>query len=557
MMLRLRSKLVLLVLVAAFAACRDVPIDDERQDQRLIPPRGVIRGTVTYAGPRPCSRDGHIVGNAIVLVFDRRNPPPPNGVATGAVNFVAVPGDALFANEPRSTGSALYCPTDPTPITVSASFSVAPLDAGSYQLSSFYDRQGHFWPTFKYRNQPESGDLGGGYIDLEDARKNATNPNYSPLYLPVDVGYPNGDPSPGTVPDYTMPTNGYVADNIPVTIGSVIPFTRPYFHPEGADVIGTPQTSDANTNGDPLLVPIVAMTQDIQVLAAPTTPSAQTLTAYQASFRSVKLVWGVADSEAATAIDEKQPFGLQLPPGPPAGKGGLVVWKRGVSVPENAALPALWPRVFFVKLADDPKHENDPQSLVVQGTAQESIVTGRQQGPIVVMEGIVLDRDAIALTAGAQASPNTNALRDHLTVLLRPAVLCFDPRRVDFGALLVTPHFTGRSADANETGDKPLFDAAAVSKQAGVREVRQGCLPKGRFAISTVYPTGQAWTVPNEMGSCAQSEGATQTGSSPSCATKPRPVLLSQGGRAVLEIVAPADAATCTDNPVPKECTSL
>ena len=32
-----------------------------------------------YQGPRPCSANGHIVGNAIVLVFDRRNPPPPSG----------------------------------------------------------------------------------------------------------------------------------------------------------------------------------------------------------------------------------------------------------------------------------------------------------------------------------------------------------------------------------------------------------------------------------------------------------------------------------------------
>src|SRR6187401_96963 len=110
-----------LLILLAIAACKDVPVDDERNDNRLFPARGVIRGTVTYIGPRPCSRDGHIVGNAVVLVFDRRNPPPPAGIATSAVNFVAVPGDVLFANEPRSNGPELFCPTRPN-VTASAPF---------------------------------------------------------------------------------------------------------------------------------------------------------------------------------------------------------------------------------------------------------------------------------------------------------------------------------------------------------------------------------------------------------------------------------------------------
>src|SRR3954447_19878987 len=101
---------ILLLFFTIVAACTDVPIDDSRNDARLFPPRGVIRGTVTYVGPRPCSRAGHVVGNAVLLVFDRRKPPPPLGLATGAVNFVAVPGDVLFANEPREAGPDLSCP---------------------------------------------------------------------------------------------------------------------------------------------------------------------------------------------------------------------------------------------------------------------------------------------------------------------------------------------------------------------------------------------------------------------------------------------------------------
>src|SRR5207249_3258062 len=86
-----RLVLPMLFPVLLALACTDAPVDDARSDRRLFPPGGVIRGTVTYVGPRPCSREGHIVGNAVILVFDRRNPPPPRGLAPAAVNFVAVP----------------------------------------------------------------------------------------------------------------------------------------------------------------------------------------------------------------------------------------------------------------------------------------------------------------------------------------------------------------------------------------------------------------------------------------------------------------------------------
>jgi hypothetical protein len=557
--------LALLCFVAA--ACNDVPIDDSRTDKRLFPPRGVIRGTVTYVGPRPCTKDGHVVGNAVLLVFNRRNPPPPAGIATNAVNFVAVPGDALFVNEPRSIGTDLYCPS-PTnaAITAAAPFAIAPLDAGSYMIAAFYDRRGRFGPTFEFRNQPEAGDLAGGYVDLEDARQHAGDPNHLPAYLPVNVGTPQGDTSGAAIPDFTIGDSGYVADNVSVTIGSVVPFTRPYFHPTGAEVLGAPQASDANPAGTPSFVPVVVMTQDQHILAAPASPTPQTLMAYQASYASTTLAWGVAGSEAQTAIDPGQPFGLQLPPLPPAGKGGLLVFSRGAPIPENAAVPALWPAIAFVKLADEVddagriQHDDDPQSLVVQGTPEETNVSGKPPKPIVVIQGITLDGDSLARTivGPVATAPTIAALRDHVTVLIRPAALCFDPRRVDLGGLLVTPFATSQSADASEMGDKPLFDPKAVRATPGVRDVAIGCLPKGRYAMSAVYPTGQAWTTPNEMGGCAPTEGPTAGAMTPAtCAARPRPVLLSQGPRAVLEIVGARDPNVCVTAPVPDACTSL
>jgi len=561
-----RLLLQLLLFVLAVTACTDVPIDDQRNDRRLFPPRGVIRGTVTYVGPPPCSRNGHIVGNAVVLVFDRRNPPPPDGLATSAVNFVAVPGDVLFANQPRSVADELFCPPESPNVEASAPFAVAPVEAGSYVIAAFYDRRGRFWPTFKFRNLPEAGDLAGGYIDVEDARRNAGNLAYQPIYRPVEVGVRQLAP-PDEIPDYTIGPNGYVADNIPVSIERQVPFTRPYFHPRyvdpvtkeetSAEQIGEPLRSPANTVADPLAVPILAMTQDVHVLASPSNPTPETLASYQEGFQSLKLAWGVARGELDDATDPQQPFGFQLPALPPNGKGGLLVFARGGSIPENPLVPALWPQVALVKLANDPERRTDHQSLVVQGTREETLVTGKPPGPLVVIQGITLFDDSLARTIAGPvpAAPSTSALRDHLTALVRPAAVCFDPRRVDLGGVLVTPHLTGRSADGSETGERPLFDPKEIGKQPNVREVRRGCLPMGRYAISLVYPTGQAWTVPNESGGCSAQEGVVRVGDRVgSCSQKPRTVLLSQGSRGVVEIIGPSEEGFCDEFPVPPEC---
>jgi hypothetical protein len=173
----------------------------------------------------------------------------------------------------------------------------------------------------------------------------------------------------------------------------------------------------------------------------------------------------------------------------------------------------------------------------------------------------VLDADSILRTtpASVPAAPTTGALRDHVAVLVRPAALCLDPRRVDQRGVLVTPHLRGVSANPAEgTAEKPLFDEAALlQRQPIVRKIVQGCLPMGRYAISAVYPTGQAWTVPNEIGGCAKTEGPTvPSGAGATCALEPRSVLLSQGSRAVLEIIDAQDPALCDRFSVPEECAS-
>ncbi|HTQ41660.1 MAG TPA: hypothetical protein VMI75_02810 [Polyangiaceae bacterium] len=635
-------------LIGLVACTTNIPTDTSGDPtSREIPASGVIRGAVLYTGPHPCSENGHIVGSAVVLVFDRRNPPPPNGLATTAVNFVAVTGDLLFPNEPRWTGSNRYCPLDHgivDDVTVTAPFAISPLVAGSYVLESFFDYTGNFLPTFKFRNLPEKGDVGGGVIDAADALLPVNqNPNYLPHFLPVDIGTPQPLPKgalPGLVPNFAMPASGYVADNVNVTVGKVFTSTRPYFYAQGlsmgtmgsglsAAVVGTVvQSSDqqaTNTTGitgsvdakdctsDPKKIvnsncanyaPVLTIPQDIQALAPPTASdlSPADANAFENSYPHLRLLFGTAPSEASDA--QASPYNMQLTPfNPNGGGGGILVWQneyfdsttqlwKPQQIPEGNNVPNLWPLVVLSKLVDDGgpanKHANDPARLTAQGDATH---------PVVIMEGITLLGGAMASNPAVGATesdsllntveasgypfpPNTltdatgqphQFLQDHLTVMLRPAVFCFDtlfdPNNPDKRGNIVTPYLTGASATPGKTGNivplgllqndgKMLASVANLIKPppnytAGVTSPAiQGCLPTGKYSINVVYPDGQAWTVPNEIGACtgqASGEGDTQWNNSPITCTLQgiRHVLRSQGPRAVVEIVAATNPAHC------------
>jgi hypothetical protein len=589
-------------------ACGSVP--DETSippGGRLFPPAGVIRGTVTYQGPRPCSRNGHIVGNAIVLLFDRRNPPPPRGLANTAVNFVAVTGDSLFVNEPRWTGTQPYCPVDhgfKETITVAAPFAVSPLDGGSYLLEAFFDYTGDFLPTFKFRNLPERGDIAGGDLDTADALKpgNAGNPNYAPRFLPVDVGIaqplPDGAP-PDAVPSFIVPSSGFVADDVSVTIGLPLPLARPYFYPQGMQVVFDPNNPDTisttvgwssdapaqvqvpsalenpNDASYPNYAPVLTMPQDIQIFAQPMVPTPGNGNHFEQAFPHLRIQAGVPQGELMAA--EASPFSLQIPPS----GGSLFVWQNAAqdatgtyvpqNIPESAAVPVpqLWPLVVLSKLSDDPTKD---MTFGVAGTDPASLnAQGGPGVPVVVLQAITLLPEAMGesivdtallhskpyFADAANTQPNLFP-SDHVTVLLRPAVICFDSlfdaTNPDKRGVLVTPWAMGTTADLpTGTPNQPIIDPKGLLANAQfaalVRDVQFGCLPVGRYAVNVVYPDGQAWTVPNEAGSCAgpnSAEGKTDYGMTPpTCTLKPRPILYSQGNRAVVEITPAADMTHC------------
>jgi hypothetical protein len=633
----------------AILACGSVPNDP---GARIFPPAGVIRGTVVYQGPHPCSRNGHIVGNALVLVFDRRNPPPPNGLANTVVNFGDVTGDRLFTNEPRYQGNdTTYCPAQhgaTDVITASGQFEIAPVAGGSYELQAFFDYTGDWLPEFKIRNLPEEGDIAGGNVDTADALKpiNVGNPNYQPHFLPVDVGVPqalgasaNGLPNP--IPNYVIPSNGYITDNVTVTIGLPLTTTRPYFYPQGgtfdpsktppfqvtqsADQLpatlpanaleGAPPPSSPSTQY--YYMPVLTIPQDIQVLAPPTAalPSPASVNLFESKFPHLQLQWGVSAAlgETGTAVNPSEPFHMQIAPfvaGSPPSGGGFAVWENAVLdpstqqyVPQQIAegnnVPLLWPLVVLSKLVDDYApdangkypHAQDPASLTAQGDPKN---------PVVILQGITLlgnadpQKDNLYDSAfhyllKQYFNSGTHlpivSLQNHLTVMIRPSVICFntlfDPNNPDKRGTLVTPYLRGNSADSPPKTDQPIVPTDLLNNPDETRQSIKGlvkgdpvpgCLPKGRYAINLVYPDGQAWTVPNEAGACSGSEGATsyppisQNGPLPTatqlanvqCVMKQRPVLLSQGNRAVVEIVGPQDPTNCTAGgkvpAVPAQC---
>ena len=282
------------------------------------------------------------------------------------------------------------------------------------------------------------------FIDLTDYAKNATNPNYTPVFHPVAVGVPQQSAA-GEV-TYVVPSQtGYVADNVPVNIGAPIRLTRPYFYPEGAEADAQPASTPANPRGDARYVPTLVMTQDHHVLALPKAVNPQTIAAYQQSFKAAKLVWGVPQAELSDATDPAKPFGLQISPATPAGSGGILTWSRGTTLPENASIASLWPLVVFSKLLDDKDHKADPQSVVLQGNRDQ---------PIVLIQGITLNQDSLLTTAPGQVplAPTAGALRDHVTALVRPAAIAL------FRARGIDVHYTFRNLENTVNGQRMELD---------------------------------------------------------------------------------------------------
>jgi hypothetical protein len=517
--MRRSSLLVLSALLLLPAGCADP--ETFMPDASTLGPAGVIDGTVTYAGPLPCTENGFIVGGAVLLLFDVRLLPPPEGLGTTAESISVVSGESLFAGvRGRLTfnkDGSRWCPSDDTPhVTVSGTWIASPLEGGTYQVRGFYDLDGDFDPLFSIANLPTKGDIGGGAIDnAADVLLGA-----APVFRRITLGVEQND---GT---FRIPGTGARIGGVTVTLALPLALERPVFYAK--------EILDENgTNDDPNNV-VIASDFQFEVFTAGDPLGTET------SLVRYVLAGGVPREEENLA--QKSPFLMPVKDAAPcdpatsdATRCPIAYSRQDVNgdgqigaedhVPESALVPALYPLSIFSKLADE--------GIVNQST------------PAVVIQGLTLYKSLFPDTVTIPLE--FSDVQPEVVVGVRPSALCIDPTDTSKNGVLVISH------DKDKEGNVLIADEGELKKALAAQfgrpiDITYGCLPQGRYALNLVYPTGQAWTVPNDAGVCALLEKPSKDGSK--CGTRPR--LASQS--VVLTVGPPDNAAYCRDNPTPAAC---
>jgi hypothetical protein len=506
-------------------------------------PKGVLEGTVTYAGPLPCTENQHVVGAALMLIFDVRLLPPPEGLGTSAASLAVTPGDKLFASLKGhltfNADGSRWCPAANTPpVTVSGTWAAAPLEGATYEVRGFYDHDGNFDPSFSISKLPTKGDIGGGAID------NAADVlvGKAPIYRKIALGELATDGS------RYIPETGAHISGIAVTLALPLPLDTPVFYTK--EVLD--ETPSANKNEL-----VVKMPSDFQLKTFSALDPANT----EKSFIRMKLGAGVPKEEAAAA--ELPPFGLPI-------KSAAFIYSRqdvnsdGLTdgkdhIPDSTQIPSLFPLAFFTKL-----NEPDAAQKAANKNKESGVeVLTNQAYPVIVMQGLTLYKSLL----GTALFPAKVDPQSELTVALRPAALCIDATSATKPAVLVV------SQEKDSKGNKILADekgvSDALSAQFGRKvTVQYGCLPQGTYALNLIYGTGQAWTVPNEAGVCIGRElekdkttccalqgDANQSQSTCESSAPTRARLDSQRG--ILVVGPPTDPAYCVKHPTPDTCTFI
>lgn len=496
----------------ALAGCGDpatfIPL------QNISGPSGAIEGTVTYAGPAPCTRDGKILGAAVILAFEESLLPPPEGLGTSAASLDVIPGEVLFDGMRDQLAFAAdgttVCGDPGSPVNVSGDWAVGPFPAGTYQIRGFYDKYGDFDPAFSITNLPTKGDVGGGAIENAAAVLEGAAPRYRSIPL-GEVG-PDGK--------LFIPEEGAKVSGVSVTLGLPLPLERPVFH-------ATEVLDESGKNTDPAKV---TMASDYQFEEFSTVNPAVT----EKSFLRMRFAPGLPDTKVKKYGKTEAQLGAAAPFGIPDnpfflysrqdvdGDGKITAADH---VPDSDLLPALFPVAVFVKLNDGAR-------------------IGSQASPTIVLQGLTIYK---SLLATATAQPGLSDPRPDVLVGVRPAVVCIDTNDPTKRGVLLTAH------PDDKAGNTLIADEAPVKASLyGIFrrdfDVQYGCLPEGDYSMNLVYGSGQAWTVPNEAGACASSEDPADNGDT--CGTRAR--LASQD--VVLRIGPPSDPQYCKAHPTPASC---
>jgi hypothetical protein len=202
-------------------------------------PGGVITGTIRLLTAEPAG-DYQVV----VLVFSRDAPPPPRG--SGRPLAVAIVGKPDF-------------------VAGTAPFTAGGLATGVYQIRAFLDRNDDFVPWFDAMNQPNAGDVGGGYVTLpQGALRDVTVDALGPPITGIEVSILDPAAVPTDRPSFWVPSPSPVLEGAPISVPiQALVETTDVFTTNGVfpiqwiDLDGNGTADDVNGDGNPDVFPIV------------------------------------------------------------------------------------------------------------------------------------------------------------------------------------------------------------------------------------------------------------------------------------------------------------
>ncbi len=507
-----RLPLPLLVVAAGtlVASCTTPP------DDATIAPAAIISGTLTYSGPKPCTEKGNVLGAGVLLLFDVRNLPPPDGLATRSVRIGVVPGSQLFADLAPSlrfnTDGSRWCPTESERererVTVSTPFSLAAVGGGRYQVRGFYDLAGDFNPAFKITTASAKGNISGGALTNSTE---VAQGKEDPKFMEITVGAEQPDGS------FAIPPTGVHLQNVPVTFGKPMPFQRPYFH--------------VKTAYEPV------KTQD---------PAEESVERKEPSVVEVRADWHIAHGPSEITQISKSLLRLEFSSTFPAAELSLA---RSAPyrflVSEDSKFDLTWDGLAHVPGTSIPLRAFAPSVVVSKLDPSDPRRLTGQANPRVVSSAIVAkELELLALATSASQQPAEAESRSTLVAMLRPTLICITDPTKNGPAHIITP-FKRSLTDNPVVADEAVLSAevaALLRRNPAKTTFGEGCLLPGDYAVNMVYPTSQSWTLPNEASTCFGTEQPLSAGS---CGTRDstRNTLPSQGF--MLRVTSAADPAAC------------
>ena len=204
----LRRSMLALCMTLTLPSCNEPEQDEFKSQGGISPdPVGIVSGSVLYVGPRPqceyeSSRPSRIRGRVVLLMFKYDNPPPPEGRATTALNVKFLNPEELFTLADCLPEGESADPADPELEKITRSIpyywpqiALGTTEEVAYQIRGFYDTDEDMNPFFSVRNQPTEGDIAGAALkDVQDP-----SAGLLPIVMPPAKDAPNGYRQQGAI----------------------------------------------------------------------------------------------------------------------------------------------------------------------------------------------------------------------------------------------------------------------------------------------------------------------------------------------------------------------